>query len=87
LRERCRNRINNNGFLVIDARKYRTQKRNLRDAIDRLVMLIKKAEKEPKIRKQTGATKASKEKRLRIKRSRSEIKDLRKSVDPFSDNN
>lgn len=85
LREQCKNRINEHGFLIIDARKFRTQKRNLQDAVDRLTMFIKKAEKEPKIRKKTAATKASKEKRLRKKHSRSGIKDLRKSVDPFSD--
>ena len=85
LRERCKNRINENGFLVIEARKFRTQKRNRRDAVDRLVILIKRAEKEPKVREKTVATKASKEKRLRKKHSRSEVKDLRKSVDPFGD--
>ena len=75
------NQITQDGVLVIDARRFRTQKRNRKDAIERLVKLIRKAAQRPKIRRETKPTPASKKLRLKSKRHSSETKHLRKPVE------
>jgi ribosome-associated protein len=71
-------RMTEDGVLIIEAQRYRSQERNRQDAVDRLVALIQKAAQEPKRRRKTRPTKASKERRLEEKRRRSEIKRLRR---------
>ncbi|MFC1618955.1 alternative ribosome rescue aminoacyl-tRNA hydrolase ArfB [Candidatus Neomarinimicrobiota bacterium] len=70
-------RINADGILIIEAKRYRTQSRNRDDAMDRLVALIKRATESPKRRIKTNPTRASRERRLDTKRRRGEIKRLR----------
>jgi len=50
------NRIAEDGTLIIDARRFRTQGRNREDATDRLVELIRNAAQRPKIRRKTRPT-------------------------------
>ncbi len=73
-------RITEDGILVIDARRFRTQGRNRQDAIERLVELIRNAAQTPKIRRKTRSTLASKMRRLDSKRRRAETKRMRGSV-------
>jgi len=73
-------RITEDGILIIDARRFRTQERNRQDAINRLVELIRKASERPKPRRKTTPTLASKRKRLEIKRLRGETKRTRRPV-------
>ena len=73
-------RITEDGLLIIDARRFRTQDRNRQDAIDRLVQLIRKASEKPKLRRKTRPTLASKKRQLETKRRRGEIKLTRRSV-------
>ena len=73
-------RVTEEGILIIDARRFRTQERNRQDAVDRLVGLIRKAAEKPKIRRKTRPSPASKERRLENKHRRSEAKRLRSSV-------
>lgn len=73
----ARKRINEEGVLVIDARRYRSQKANRLDAIERLVGLIRKAAQKPRIRRKTKPTLASKMKRLENKHRRAKTKRLR----------
>lgn len=80
LRRLAGRRMTADGVLVIDARRYRTQERNRRDALDRLIALIRKAAERPKPRKKTKPTRASIEKRLAAKRRRGETKRLRRPV-------
>jgi ribosome-associated protein len=70
-------RVNSAGEVVIEARRYRTQQLNREDALQRLLKLIDKASVPPKIRRKSKPTAASKQKRLRSKKIRSEIKKLR----------
>ena len=70
-------RMTQEGVLIIEARKFRTQERNREDAIQRFVALVKKALEKPKKRKRTQPSKASKEKRLKAKKRRGEIKRTR----------
>ena len=76
-------RMTEEGVLVIDARRYRTQERNRQDARDRLAALILQAAESPKQRRKTRPTVASQKRRLEEKRRRTEIKRLRKS--PIAD--
>lgn len=71
-------RVTEGGVLIIDARRYRTQERNRQDAIDRLVELVRRAARKPKVRRRTKPTAESKRRRLEAKRRRSEKKRLRK---------
>jgi ribosome-associated protein len=71
-------RMTEDGVLIVEARRFRTQDRNRQDAINRLVKLIRKAARKPKTRRKTKPTRASKERRLRNKRRRSEIKRMRR---------
>jgi ribosome-associated protein len=73
-------RITEDGFLIIEARRFRTQNRNRQDAIDRLVKLIRKASEKPKDRRNTTRTLASRRRRLEAKRRQSETKRMRRSV-------
>lgn len=72
-------RITNEGLLLIEAKRFRTQEQNREDAIQRLVEQVRKALVEPKRRKKTKPTQASKEDRLKEKKRRGEIKKLRQS--------
>ena len=68
------NRVTKDGVLVIDARRYRTQERNRKDARERLAALVKRAAARPRRRKATKPTRASVERRLRDKKRRGDRK-------------
>jgi ribosome-associated protein len=72
-------RMTKEGYLIIDARRFRTQEQNRQDAVARLVGLIRQAAQRPQIRKRTRPTLASKERRLESKHRRSKIKELRRA--------
>jgi ribosome-associated protein len=77
----ARNKITGDGILVIEARRFRSQRANRRDALDRFVRLLRSAARKPVIRKKTRPTKASQERRLESKKRRSATKRLRRRVD------
>ena len=75
-------RVTNEGVLVIDAQRFRSQERNREDARARLVELVRAATHVPKPRRKTKPTKASKERRHDGKQRRAKVKRLRsKSYD------
>ena len=76
-------RITEDGLLIIDARRLRTQERNRQDAISWLVELIRKAAEKPKHRRKTRPTLASKRRWLEAKRRRGETKRMRRPVQRF----
>lgn len=73
-------RITEDGILIIDARRFRTQERNRQDAMNRLVELIRRAAERPRTRRKVKPTLASKRRRLDAKRRRGEIKRMRRPV-------
>ncbi len=75
-------RVTKEGILIIDARRFRTQEQNRKDAIDRLVDLVRDAAQRPKIRRKTRSTLASKMRQLENKRHRAETKRMRGPVLP-----
>ena len=74
------NRINSQGILVIDARSQRNQHLNRRDAVERLVTLIKRAAEQPKPRKKTRPSAAAIRKRLRQKKRQARLKKQRRKI-------
>ncbi len=70
-------RLTTDGVLLIDSREHRTQARNRDAARERLVALLRQAAVRPRSRRRTRSTKASKERRLQVKKIRSGVKRLR----------
>ena len=73
-------RVNRDGILVIDARRFRTQARNRADALERLLALIRDAAVPPKPRARTRPSAASRRRRLESKKRRGVRKILRGTV-------
>ena len=88
VRERLRiaggNRVSRDGVLIITAHRFRSQELNRRDAIERLVALIREVAVPPKRRKPTRPTRSSRQRRLEGKRRRSEIKQGRSGKHDFT---
>ncbi|MTV25609.1 aminoacyl-tRNA hydrolase [Nitriliruptoraceae bacterium ZYF776] len=76
--ERLGSRITKDGVLVLQASEERSQLRNREAAHARLRALVAEAITPPRTRRPTRRTRASKERRLRAKKQRSEVKKLRK---------
>jgi len=70
-------RATKDGVIVLTANRFRTQDANRKDAVERLVELIRKAAFQPKRRVKTRPGKAAKERRLEGKSRRSGVKKLR----------
>jgi ribosome-associated protein len=68
------------GELIIEASRFRTQERNQQDALERLEKLLARAWQPPKKRKSTRPTKAAVERRLSEKKRRGQIKRARGST-------
>ncbi len=73
-------RVTQEGILIIDAQRFRTQERNREDAIARLVELIRRAAEKPKPRKKTKPSQAAKQRRIESKKRRGETKRMRRTV-------
>jgi len=86
LEEKCRLRVklsgnlNSEDELFIDADDERYQERNRELAVERLEMKIINALKVQKKRRKTKPTKASKERRLKLKKVKSDIKKMRGKI-------
>ena len=70
-------RVSSDGILVIDSREHRTQSENRSAARARLATLLERASRRPKLRRPTKPRPAAREKRLEVKRQRSQVKELR----------
>ena len=79
LRKLAGKRLTDNGILVIEARRHRTQEQNREDALERFNELVRKAFEKPKRRHKTVPTRAAKEERLKSKKIRAEIKRTRRN--------
>jgi ribosome-associated protein len=80
LRTLAGRRLTDDDVIVISAQRFRTQEHNKRDAFERLEEMLAQARIEPKIRRATRPTRASKERRLEGKQQRSNIKRARGTV-------
>ena len=70
-------RMTNDGVLVLNAQRFRTQERNRADALERLIELIREACIRPVLRRATRPTLGSQRRRLDEKKIRSNVKSLR----------
>jgi ribosome-associated protein len=80
LRRIAGRRMTDDGIIVIDAQRFRSLEQNRADAIERLVAMIRESLVEPKPRRPTKPTRASKERRLAGKSRDSRTKQLRTRV-------
>ncbi len=78
IRKRLSGRISRNGILTVSSDRFRSQQANRKDALDRLSRLLSEALRVKPKRKKTSIPKAAKERRLREKRHRGEIKKTRR---------
>ncbi len=67
-------RLIDDGTILLSARSERSQEQNRRAALERLADLVRAALIEPKIRKKTRPTRASKERRIDTKKRRAGTK-------------
>lgn len=70
-------RATSDGVLVIQARRFRTQEANKKDALARLEELVRKALVRPVVRRPTKPSRRAKQRRLEAKKKRSELKKTR----------
>ena len=75
-------RVNAEGVLVLEARRFRSREKNRRDARERLLALIRRAAEPERPRKKTRPTRQSRERRLTAKLRRSQTKTGRGRVRP-----
>ncbi len=78
-------RITEEGILIIEARRFRTQGANRKNAAERLLELIRKAAQEPPIHHKTRPTLGSKVRRLKTKHLRAETKKSRRMMPEVTD--
>ena len=74
----ARNRITEEGVLIIEAKRFRTQEQNREDATARLISLLYQATQRPKPRRKTRPTLASQAERIEDKKRRGAIKRARR---------
>lgn len=81
LRRLAGRRLTRDDELLLEAHRHRTREANRRDALGRLAALIEAARVEPRPRKKTRPTLASRERRLEGKKHRQDVKRLRRKGD------
>jgi ribosome-associated protein len=77
------NRLTQDGVIIINAQRHRTQERNREDALARLVELIREAAVRPIPRRPTRPTAGSRHRRIESKKRRAGVKKLRGRETPF----
>jgi ribosome-associated protein len=71
-------KMTRDGVLIITAQRHRSQDHNRKDALERLVDMIRLAAIRPTLRKPTTPTRSSRHKRLQVKKLRGTVKKLRR---------
>jgi len=78
VRRRLANRINDADELMVTSSATRYRGRNVEDALDRMCEMIRRAMQRPPRRRPTRPTRGSRERRLKAKRERGEVKRQRR---------
>ena len=73
-------RVSDQGIIHIKVQTHRKQEQNRKEAMERLVRLVRRAAEKPKPRLKSKPSKASRQRRLDFKHHRSKIKNHRKAV-------
>lgn len=79
LEKRLASKLTKDGELVVASEKHRDQGRNVDDAVERFALLVRRAIRRPTPRKKTRPSRAARERRLRSKRHRSDLKRQRRA--------
>lgn len=82
LRALAGRRVSGDGMLAIDARRFRTQEANRRDALERLLELLRQAAVAPRLRRPTRPSAAARARRLEEKKRRASVKQTRHKAFP-----
>jgi ribosome-associated protein len=85
LRALAGRRVGADGVLRIEARRFRTQEKNRRDARERLTTLLDRAATPPRPRRPTKVSQAAKRRRQEEKRRQGRVKSLRRPVSSHDD--
>lgn len=81
IKDKLRNRITQNGILIVKSQSERTQLGNKEIVLKKIPQLVMESLRKKKSRISTKPTKASKEKRISSKKKMAEIKSARKKFD------
>ncbi len=73
-------RVTDDGILIISSRSFRKRELNRIDAVDKLIVLVRKASERPKRRIKTKPSRAKREKRIEEKKVRGGTKKMRRKV-------
>ena len=79
--DKLKNRLTNDGVLIVTSTKARDQMKNREDARDKLVLIVKAALDRPKPRKATKPSKRAKARRIANKKHNAEKKNNRRIED------
>jgi ribosome-associated protein len=85
LRSLAGRRVSGEGVLTIDARRFRTQEANRRDALERLLQLLRQAAVAPRPRRPTRPSVAARARRLDEKKKHGAVKRSRRKDRPDAD--
>ena len=77
LRELAGSKLTNDGEIIFDAQRHRTQERNKQDAVERFLALLRKAAERKKYRVKTRPSLSAKRKRVDSKKKRGDTKKMR----------
>ena len=80
LKKKLSNKLSKEGFLIVKSNEYRNQLSNKENAIKKIEKIINDALKKEKIRKPSKIPVKAKELRLKNKKTKSEMKNLRKRI-------
>ncbi len=83
LRRLAGRRMTAGGVLVLSARRFRSQERNLADVVERLVELVRLAARAPRTRRPSKPSRAAQRRRLETKQHRGSVKRSRRAVRDF----
>ena len=81
LLDKLSHRLTTQGELIVVAQRTRDQAKNRQEALVKLVQGLRKALAPVKVRKPTRITRGAKERRLKAKRERAEVKGGRRRLD------
>ena len=73
-------KMTEDGILIIKANRFRSQDKNRKDAMARLIEMLQQATVKPRPRRKTRPSRTAKERRISAKKKRSEIKRWRRGV-------
>lgn len=82
IRRKLANKITTEGILLVKSQVYRTQLANKQNVVEKMNGLIIEALEKKKARISTKPGKAAKEKRIEIKKLKSEVKTQRRKIHP-----